>query len=391
MKSDHKKSQELSPSELIGILGEDNYSDYKHSNIVKKLLTKEGNTLYSEMLYHLTHMRFAPIEAKRLWNEILQHKYELNRELLRNIGIRVATLDFFLNIEKKVINPKIIEAALFEDMQEELGKDSLTGLFNYRSFKDRLQSEVTRSKRYRKFFSLIIFDLDGFKSYNDKFGHKAGDEALKKIALVMQKATRESDFVARYGGEEFVVILVESDKRRAYSVAERIRRKISELPLKQSITVSGGLATFLVDSDNGDGLFQFADKAVYKAKREGKNKICLFYEDRRKFLRIGASLPITIKKISKQQPKDISLTTTNVSCGGVAFITEKNLPVSSFIEAVINFNKKHDIPFKGKIVRIEETHKNQYEAGVKFLKISKDDKEALIDYVAGNSNKIHAV
>lgn len=371
----------ISLNTVIDVLGEDENRDYLLTHAVAGLLKKYGNTVYRDAVHHVTHLELPPGEARKLWQRILLHKYEINKKLFRNVGVRVAALDYFLNVEKRIVEPKIIETALLEEIQDASGKDGLTGLFNYNSFRERILREVSRSERYGKIFSLIVFDIDSFKTYNDKYGHKEGDMALRKISRIMKRCVRESDFVGRYGGEEFIIILVETNKKQAAVVAERIRKMVSELKLKEPVTISGGIATFLIDARNEQKLFEYADKALYKAKAEGKNKICLFYEERRKFIRLGTSAKITISKISAQTGVRQRTTATNISAGGIAIHYHQAIPVSTFVEAVVHLRQNENIQFKGKVVRVEEVPRGAYEIGIKFLSIREEDRQRIIAFI----------
>ena len=174
-------------------------------------------------------------------------------------------------------------ALLYESTRQLAITDRLTGLFNFGYFHERLKEERMRAERYHRLLSLILFDLDHFKKYNDTNGHPAGNEVLKKIAEILKEQAREVDIVARYGGEEMVIILPETSRRRATELAERIRVKISEthfehmekMPLGK-ITVSAGVATFPVDAPNEDELVKKADNSLYLAKSQGRNLVVAF-------------------------------------------------------------------------------------------------------------------
>ena len=127
-----------------------------------------------------------------------------------------------------------------------------------------------------------MIDLDDFKTYNDSYGHPAGDLILKHVAQLLQRTIRTSDFVARYGGEEFVIITPHTDKIHASVLASRLLSMVSKevIPVDEktrvSLTISIGLATFGDDAAVRDSLIQSADKALYQAKKLGKNRVCLF-------------------------------------------------------------------------------------------------------------------
>jgi diguanylate cyclase (GGDEF)-like protein len=165
-----------------------------------------------------------------------------------------------------------------KESQGELEKlsltDSLTGLYNRRHLMGTLASEVQRSRRLRRAFSVLLADVDRFKQYNDTHGHLAGDAALVKIAEVFRKTTRQVDCVARYGGEEFVVMLLEANMATATLVAERIRSRVAEQDLGQgSLTLSIGVAEYPDGGDTPEELIATADAAMYRAKSAGRNQV----------------------------------------------------------------------------------------------------------------------
>ena len=165
-----------------------------------------------------------------------------------------------------------------KESQGELEKlsltDSLTGLYNRRHLMGTLASEVQRSRRLRRAFSVLLADVDRFKQYNDAHGHLAGDGALVKIAEVFRKTTRQVDCVARYGGEEFVVMLLEANLATATIVAERIRARVADQDLGEgNLTLSIGVAEYPDGGDTPEELIATADAAMYKAKSSGRNQV----------------------------------------------------------------------------------------------------------------------
>ncbi len=173
-----------------------------------------------------------------------------------------------------------VENSILYEMTKKLAiTDELTSLYNYRYFRNRLAGELSRAKRYNRPLSLIMLDLDDFKNYNDTYGHLQGDKALRETAKIMVRNCRESDMVARYGGEEFVIILPETDKQGALSVAEKVRQaaEVHHFPGKQKrnqhITLSLGVVQNSEKISSPKSLVKMADAALYKSKREGKNRV----------------------------------------------------------------------------------------------------------------------
>jgi diguanylate cyclase (GGDEF)-like protein len=150
--------------------------------------------------------------------------------------------------------------------------DGLTGLYNRRYFKEMMNLEFARLKRYASNLSLLMIDIDDFKNYNDTNGHPAGDELLRKFSKLIKDSIREMDVCCRYGGEEFVVVLPQTDKKGASIVAERMRAQANLYIPK---TISIGISTFPEDASDISSLIEKADQALYEAKRTGKNRYCL--------------------------------------------------------------------------------------------------------------------
>ena len=178
---------------------------------------------------------------------------------------------------------KLIEEVREKEAYQELALlDGLTGIYNRRYFDEILHREVERAVRYPQKFSLLMIDIDDFKKYNDIYGHQAGDKVLKEVAQTIYYRTRNIDFAARYGGEEFVIITPHTEKESAAALASRVLGLVSDKDFflegdtAVKVTLSIGVATFGDDSDTEEGLVNAADKALYQAKKLGKNRVCLF-------------------------------------------------------------------------------------------------------------------
>lgn len=190
-----------------------------------------------------------------------------------------------LHLSSKFLDEMLEQQKKIERLQQRANHDSLTGLMNYHSFQETLETEINRSLRYNCSVSLLFGDIDHFKKVNDTWGHLAGDQVLKSISTCLTGMLRDCDSAARYGGEEFTIILPETDLRRALQVAERLRADVEKLNPEFEgttipVTMSFGVACFLFEEDVTKKEFvKKADRALYRAKQMGRNRCCAYQRD----------------------------------------------------------------------------------------------------------------
>lgn len=186
-----------------------------------------------------------------------------------------------INVSNDLMNNILKQKQEIESLRQQISRDSMTDLLNHQSFRQILNQEISRAERYKKHLSIVICDIDHFKSINDTYGHPMGDDVIKGIAVCLKAELREADHVARYGGEEFAIILPETRMKDAHIVAERLRNAISNLSFNHQdkhvcCTMSFGVAELqLHKSISSDDLINTADSALYKAKRSGRNRSCV--------------------------------------------------------------------------------------------------------------------
>ncbi len=231
---------------------------------------------YIEKPFHATSLRAMVdtlVEKKELEyerEELLVKVQESEAHLQKVVEERTAELE--------LANQKL--AASNKALKKLVVRDGLTGVHNHRYLQEYLQIEVARSSRYKREFGVLFIDIDNFKRVNDAHGHKVGDDVLCRVAQQLSPADRkmrESDFAARYGGEEFIVILPETGIKGAQIKAERIRAAVEQLDFGKfgTVTVSIGVAGYPLHGKTGKDLLDAADKALYRAKRAGKNQVAL--------------------------------------------------------------------------------------------------------------------
>jgi len=171
------------------------------------------------------------------------------------------------------VNTQLKLSSMIKCLKEASVTDGLTKLFNHKKIFELLDLEIDRAKRYNRPLSIMMLDIDRFKSVNDKYGHVYGDTVLERLASEIKQQIRDMDMVGRYGGEEFLIIFPEITKSQAYEVAQRLRKTVESLTFDNglTITISGGLAE--LSEEKTELLVSKADENLYRAKNTGRNKI----------------------------------------------------------------------------------------------------------------------
>jgi diguanylate cyclase (GGDEF)-like protein len=265
----------FTPEFISGIAGDTVLSE-DDKLLYDGLLKATGDDLYVKILFYITHQVFLMDDSRKLWEEILAHKYNLSKLLCRNVEITVATLDYLTNIKCKIENPKLIGEAFIGKIAELSSSDGLTKLYNRSYLLIKIKEELERYKRYKQTFSLVILDIDNFKKVNDKNGHQKGDDVLKKLGTILNNSRRDLDICARYGGEEFAIVLPHTNGKEAKMISERLRKKVEEYFQNDvKITISMGVSNCPDSSIILKHIIKKADEALYHSKRTGKNKVSL--------------------------------------------------------------------------------------------------------------------
>jgi diguanylate cyclase (GGDEF)-like protein len=327
-----------------------------------------GDPLYSSLLYLLTHLNFTERQAARHWKRISAHRERMRAGLGRDPGLRVAVLDYLVNVSRELRNPKIIEIALYERTERSAVSDGLTGLYNHAYFLQVLRQEVLRSKRHGLRTALLLLDLDDFKRVNDEQGHVEGDRVLMKAAAIVRDSVREIDVPARYGGEEFAVLLPDTSRLGAFVVGERIRRRVEErfARARTPITLSGGLAIFPEDASTPADLIVQADAGLYGAKAAGKNRLLLPQGERRRFRRCPSPQRATLSTAASRAAARVK----NLSEGGLLVSLREAVPVGSAVSLTIERVDAEPVGLRGEVVRVERVpgeSEPAFDVGVRFL------------------------
>jgi diguanylate cyclase (GGDEF)-like protein len=319
---------------------------------------------FSIFLELVTHLDRDEEEAEQLVLETLRHRDDLTHGLGRDPGLRVAALDLLSNVKGVLTSPAILESAELQRIERSATTDALTGLFNRRHFHATLRFEISRSERYGLKLALLLLDLDAFKQVNDVHGHPLGDVVLQRVGRTLRRAVRDSDVACRYGGEEFAVILPETSRLGAFALGERIRRQIEQdsVPTadgqRAGTTVSGGIASLPEDGDDAGTLLERADEALYLAKRSGRNRVVMYYAERRSAVRYSVRAGAVVTVIAGSDDGERSARAIDLSSSG-ALLEVGGTPLPSRTAVQVRFGgsdvagTRRGWTFAGTVVRME--------------------------------------
>jgi diguanylate cyclase (GGDEF)-like protein len=348
---------------LLDVLQEDAHNAERLFRRLETITEETGIGAHAALLLILTHLPFEEEEARRHWESILARREEMSRALGRDAGVRVALLDYFVNVNRRLVEPTLIDLEMYEAVLHESGADPLTGLASDRRFRNALQQELRRARRYAQPTAVVLADVDDFGEINARFGRLIGDRLLRELAIVIKNNVRDIDLAARPGEDEVALLLPETDRNGALLVAERFRWEVETFfgarqrggrPV--ALTVSAGVACYPADATTPDGLLQSAAQALYQAKAAGRTGVQLFRPERRRWLRFD--LEPGRFEIEVVAPADrASLRPRDVSRGGILFGSPEALEVGERVE--IRISESAGGPaggtrLRGRVVRLEE-------------------------------------
>ncbi|MEK6794357.1 MAG: diguanylate cyclase [Spirochaetota bacterium] len=367
------------PSFRANILRRLNEDALNESFIINELNTLDTTgsrkVFYSRSLELFVNLTFDESAAKKHWTAIFENYDHLKEHVDRDVGLRVAIFDYFINLNRSLESPILVEIHLFRVTSNAAALDSLTGLFNRKYMEIFLEKEIKRSIRHDKPLSILLVDLDNFKEANDTKGHLFGDKILKQIAVIVKSVCRTEDAPCRFGGDEFLIILPETAEHGAIKLAERLRESISrsDFLAAAAITASIGIASCPADGINRESLIKNADSALYKAKYSGKDCIVKFRSKIRRKRRFPHAwemefqpLDDTLKKMTFRR-----IYTQDISIGGIRFESEQSYTLGTKMIINIHLPSKEDMVVVGKIVWAKK-HAGAFMYGVQFYDLNNE-------------------
>ncbi len=331
--------------QLLGLLEEDASNQEAILEKLDRVRSEEGIEAHSALLLILTGQGFEEEEARGHWESILHHRQAMGERIGRDVGLRVAAFDYFVNVNRKVRQPRLIDLNLSNPVEPGAVSDPLTGLANQRMFRMALQNEIRRSRRYGPGFVAARID------------------------------------VARISGGEFGLILPETDRMGGYVVCERIRRETESFYRQRQVgercadlTFSAGIAKYPEDGSGPEDLWARSGETLYIAKSRGKNTVAVYYAERRYYMRFDAhSRGLQIRVIPDPSPPEETPAAAprNISRGGLLF--ESSRPYELAQQVLLDLcepDGTQAIRVRGRVVRLEEIETSGgpagFEVGVAF-------------------------
>jgi diguanylate cyclase (GGDEF)-like protein len=350
--------------ELLRVLAEDAHNTQRLTSRLEMITRESGIGAHSALLLILTHLGFDEQEARRHWAKILEHSDEIARNLGRDAGIRVAVLDYFVNVNRQLLQPTLIDLEMLDTGAADSTRDRLTGLATDRMFRTSLQHELRRARRYAQKAAVVLFDLDDFAEVNERFGKLIGDRLLREGAILLSNKIRDIDLAGRPGEDEFALLLPETDRNGALLVADRYRCELEQFFANREsaantvdITVSAGIACYPEDATTPETLLERAAQALYHAKACGKNTVQLYRPERRRFLRFELE-PGKFEVEVLAPAERAGGAGRNLSRNGILFVGPEPLEIGEQIEIrladVREDPEARALRIRGTVVRHEE-------------------------------------
>jgi len=349
--------------QLLQVLAEDAHNTDRLVARLDGIGRETGIGAHAALLLILTHLAFEEHEARGHWESILAHRHELSLAVGRDVGLRVAVVDYFVNVNRRMRQPTLIDLELSGIVDEQAGRDGLTGLHDGRSFRRAVQAELRRAKRYRQQVAVVLFDLDDFLATNQRLGKLVCDRLLREAAMLLGNKIRDIDVAARPGEDELALVLPETDRAGGLLVAERFRRELQAHFARReaggapvNLTVSAGVATYPHDAADAETLLARAAQALYQSKGRGKNGIQAWLPERRRFVRFDLAPGRFEIEVLTPSPRS-GVSARNLSRNGLLFTSPEPLEVGEEIEVRLAGSVSGEaspLRVRGRVVRLEE-------------------------------------
>ena len=380
--------------QLVQLLAEDTHNTERLLARLDALAKETGLAVHSAVLLLLTQLAFDEAEAREHWDGILAQRHAMSLALGREVGLRVAVLDYFMNVNRRLVHPTLVDLALRPTSTTD--SDALTGLPRDRAFRAGVQGELRRARRYGHPMAIALFDLDAFSALSERVTPLVADRLLREAAMLLGNKIRDIDLAARPGEDELAILLPETDRNGAFLVAERFRREVeSHFARREAggapagLTVSGGVASYPEDAADAEALLARAAQALYQAKAAGRNVVLLHTPERRRFLRFD--LGTRRAEVEVVGARDLAGgRVRNTSASGLLFTRPEPIDVGERIEIRLEGGggeaPRRVLKLRGRVVRLEELpngEEERFEVGVAFDLDGGPREEELLEFLEG--------
>lgn len=383
--------------ELLEALREDAHNTERLLRRLDALTSESGVSAHAALLLILTRLAFDELEARRHWDAIVRHREETTSALGRDVGLRVAVLDYFVNVNRRLKQPTLIDLELLDEAGRATGVDPLTGLADERAFRGAVQAELRRAKRYGQDVAVVLFDLDDFRVVRERIGPLVADRLLREVAIILSNAIRDSDMASRPGEDEFALLLPLTDRSGAALVADRCRAGIeSHFASRDSggrpanMRASAGVAAYPSDAHTPDDLLARAAQALYEAKASGKNAVRMHTGERRRFFRFDLTPSLCEVEVvgGRAMPQ---ASAANLGPGGVLLESPEPIEVGETVVLRLHGESAGTLRMQGRVVRLEEVPVRSkelegaaptpYEIGIAFLAAEGDAERSILEFL----------
>jgi diguanylate cyclase (GGDEF)-like protein len=347
---------------LLAALGEDAHNTQRLLERLDTVSRERGIGEHAALLLILTQIAFEEGEARGHWEAILAHRASMTSSLGRDVGLRVAVLDYFLNFNRRLPQPALVDLSMI-DLRGSGHVDRLTGLAGERTFRAAVAQELRRARRYEGRVAVALFDLDGFGDVDAALGRIVSDRLFREAAILLHNKVRDIDLAARPGDDELALLLPGTDRHGALLVAERFRSQVeAHFASREAggrpagLTVSGGVACYPEDARSPEALLERAARALYAAKAAGKNVVMAFAPERRRYVRVELEPGrfeievVAPREFGRCRPRDAGR-------NGILFASPEPLEVGEQVEIrLVDVKDPGTEPLclRGHVVRLEE-------------------------------------
>lgn len=370
-----KEEVERLKEELLELLQEDAHNQQRLVDRLDSLSRENGIGAHAMLLTILTGLAVEESEGRGHWEAILRHRHQMALSLGRDVGLRVAAFDYFVNCNRRLAHPALLDLEMAPPVRDGGTTDPDTGLAADRAFRSALQVELRRGHRYGHKTAVVLFDLDGFADVTARVGVPVATRLLREAGMLLRNKIRDVDVAGRPGGDELALLLPSTDRNGAILVAERFRQEIEGHFRRREaagtpvgMTISAGVACHPDDGASADELLAHAAQALYAAKASGKNAISVWQPERRRFLRFD--LDPERCEIEVLAPRDFAARPArNLSRSGLLFTCPEPLEVGEEIEFRVAALQGGALRLRGRVVRLEELAPggvDRFEVGVAF-------------------------